>query len=79
MMSTFYFDFFYKAKLTPIHIAAEEGTLHICASLLQAGANPNLKDIKGIFFYIFYIFIFLFLCFFNFYFIGVHLIMLFEK
>ena len=46
----FIFNFFYHAKLTPVHIAADEGTLHICASLLQAGANPNLRDIKGIFF-----------------------------
>ena len=45
-----FFLVFYNARLTPIHIAAEEGILHICASLLQAGANPNLRDAKGIFF-----------------------------
>ena len=70
--SKYFFLFFYRAKLTPVHIAAEEGTLHILASLLQAGADPNIKDIKGIYFLNI-------LMFFNFLFIDHNLIMLLEK
>lgn len=33
-----------KNGMTPLHVAASTGCLHISASLLQAGANPNAKD-----------------------------------
>ena len=33
-----------KDGMTPLHIAMSLGCLHVAASLLQAGANPNSKD-----------------------------------
>ncbi len=36
-----------KTGMTPLHRAASHGNSHLCRILLEAGANPNLKDKWG--------------------------------